>query len=78
MFCLPCLVADGAEIGCVVETENKTLDGEKYRYSVYDNNIGVETLCKTLTDVYCAIEEANEQRKQRNRAAAYAARKAAN
>lgn len=67
MFCFSCLVADGAEIGCVVERERKVYDGEVYRYSVYDNNAGVETPCKTLTDVYCAIEESNELRKQTRR-----------
>jgi hypothetical protein len=66
MFCFSCLAADAAELGFIVEKERRVLDGEEYRYIV-NNNEGSETPCKTLTDVYVAIEEYNDLRKQQLR-----------
>lgn len=70
MFCFPCLAADAAELGFIVERERRTLDGVEYRYIV-NNNKGSEAPCQTLTDVYVAIEEFNHERQQsmRKRAA---------
>lgn len=69
MFCLACLISDAAELGFLVETERRTIEGVEYRYIV-NNNQGTEVPCRNLEDVYVAIEEFNDERKRAMRSEA--------
>lgn len=41
--------------GLILERENKTMDGIKYRYTVTSNERGVEAVCRNLEEVYQEI-----------------------